>query len=129
MTAAPPGWLAGPGTAPEAVIREARRRQRRRRLVIGLAVAAVLAGASGVVAGIGSPAAPRRVSHPRPRPSGPAVSRLALPGPLTQPGEFDTQTTEFDTPASEFDAEVRGRACVVLSWMSSSLARASVSVA
>jgi hypothetical protein len=70
------------GTGPEAVIREARRRQRRRRLVIGLAVAAVLAGAAGVVAGIGSPGAPRRVSHPRPKPSAPAVSRPALPGPI-----------------------------------------------
>jgi len=51
-------------------------------LVIGLAVAAVLAGAAGVVAGIGSPAAPRRVSHPRPGPSAPAISRPALPGPI-----------------------------------------------
>ncbi len=67
---------------PEAVIREARRRQRRRQLVIGLAVAAVLAGAAGVVAGTGSPAAPRRVSHPRPGPSAPAVSRPAPPGPI-----------------------------------------------
>jgi len=77
--------LTGPqpaATAPEAVIREARRRQRRRQLVIGLAVAAVLAGAAGVVAGTGSPAAPRRVSHPRPRPSAPAVSRPASPGPI-----------------------------------------------
>ena len=53
----------------EAVIREARRRQRRRQLVIGLAVAAVLAGAAGVVTGIGSPGGPRRVSQPRTRPS------------------------------------------------------------
>ena len=52
-------------TVPEAVIREARRRQRRRQLVIGLAVAAVLAGAAGMVAGVGSPGGPRRVSQPR----------------------------------------------------------------
>jgi len=69
-------------TMPEAVIRQARRRQRRRQLVTGLAVAAVLAGAAGVVAGIASPAGPRRVSHPRPEPSAPAVSRPALPGPI-----------------------------------------------
>jgi len=71
-----------PATVPEAVIREARRRQRRRQLVIGLAVAAVLAGAGGVVAGIALPAGPRRVSHPWPKPSAPAVSRPALPGPI-----------------------------------------------
>src|SRR5262245_27220071 len=70
------------GTVPEAVIREARRRQRRRQLVTGLAVAAVLAAAAAVVAGIRSPAAPRRVSHPRPTPSAPAVSRPAPPGPI-----------------------------------------------
>ncbi len=70
------------GTEPEAVIREARRRQRRRQLLIGLAVAVVLAGAAGVVVGIGSPGAPRRVSHPRPRLSAPAGSRRGLPGPI-----------------------------------------------
>jgi hypothetical protein len=69
------------GTEPEAVIREARR-QRRRQLLIGLAVAVVLAGAAGVVVGIGSPGAPRRVSHPRPRLSAPAGSRRGLPGPV-----------------------------------------------
>ena len=62
-------------TDTEAVIREARRRQRRRRLVAGLAVAAALAGAAGVVAGIGLPAAPRPVGPPRTRPPAPAVSR------------------------------------------------------
>jgi hypothetical protein len=51
-------------------------------------VAAVLAGAAGVVAGIGSPGAPRRVSHPRPKPSALAVRRQALPGPI--PRSVDT---------------------------------------
>ena len=77
-----------PGTEPEAVIREARRRQRRRQFVIGLAVVAVLAGAAGLVAGIGSPGAPRRVSQPRPKPSAPALRRPALPGPI--PRSVDT---------------------------------------
>ena len=72
----------------EAVIREARRRQRRRQLVIGLAVAAVLAGAAGVVTGIGSPGGPRRVSRPRTRPPAPAVSRPGFPGPI--PRSVDT---------------------------------------
>jgi len=99
-------------TMPEAVIRQARRRQRRRQLVTGLAVAAVLAGAAGVVAGIGSPAAPRRVSHPRPGPSAPAVSRPASPGPIPRSvattvlmwpvvahGEFPTFGPKYGPPA------------------------------
>jgi hypothetical protein len=70
-----------PEAEPELLIREARRRQRRRRLVTGLAVAAMLAGATGVVAGIGSRGQPP-VSHPRPGPSAPATGRQALPGPI-----------------------------------------------
>jgi hypothetical protein len=46
---------------PEAVIREARRRQRRRQLVIGLAVGVVLAGAAGMVAGVGL--SPRLIAY------------------------------------------------------------------
>jgi hypothetical protein len=70
-----------PETEPELLIREARRRQRRRWLVIGLAVAAVLAGAAGVVAGIGLGGQPP-VSQPRPRPPAPATGRQVLPGPI-----------------------------------------------
>jgi hypothetical protein len=69
------------GTDAEALIREARRRQRRRRQVIGLAVAAVLAGATGVVAGIGSRGQPP-VSQPRARPPAPATGQQAAPGPI-----------------------------------------------
>jgi hypothetical protein len=70
-----------PGTDADLVIREARRRQRRRRLLIGLAVAAVLGGAAGVVAGTGSGGQPR-VSQPRPKPPAAAAGRQALPGPI-----------------------------------------------
>ena len=45
MTTAPPGWLAEPGTEPEALIREARRRQHRRWLAAGVAIAVVARGA------------------------------------------------------------------------------------
>jgi hypothetical protein len=69
-----------PGAEPEAVIREARRRQHRRQLVTGLAVAAVLAGATAVVADIGSRGQPP-VSQPQARPPTSAV-RQALPGPI-----------------------------------------------
>jgi hypothetical protein len=44
-------WLPGTGTPPEALIKEARRRQRRRRVAVGVAVVAVLGSAAGVVAG------------------------------------------------------------------------------
>jgi hypothetical protein len=71
-----------PGTEPEAVIRQARRRQRRRQLVTALAVAAVLAGAAGVLAGLQPPGQPRRVSPPPPRPPAPAVGRPGLPAPI-----------------------------------------------
>jgi hypothetical protein len=48
MRTAPPGWLPEVGT--EVLIREARRRQRRRWLAIGVAVTAMLGGAAGVAA-------------------------------------------------------------------------------
>jgi DNA-binding beta-propeller fold protein YncE len=59
MTTAPPGWLSGPGTEPEAVIREARRRQHRRWLAIAVAVTVI--SAAGVViwgSGVGSGSRP-----------------------------------------------------------------------
>ncbi len=52
MRIAPPGWLPDARTEPEALIKEARRRQRRRWLAVGVAVAAVLAGVAGVAAGL-----------------------------------------------------------------------------
>ncbi|MDR0346663.1 MAG: hypothetical protein LBI49_26810 [Nocardiopsaceae bacterium] len=50
MTTAPPRSRSGAGSEPEALIREARRRQRRRYLLTGLTVV-VLAGAAGVTIG------------------------------------------------------------------------------
>jgi hypothetical protein len=44
MTAAPPGWLPDTGADPQALIKEARRRQRRRHLWTGLVTIALLAG-------------------------------------------------------------------------------------
>jgi len=63
------------------VIREARRRQHRRRLVTGLVLAAVLAGAVGVAAGLTSRGGPP-VSHPRPRSSAPSTRQQVLPPPI-----------------------------------------------
>jgi hypothetical protein len=69
------------GTDADLVIREARRRQRRRRLVTGLVLAALLAGAIGVGAGLTSRGRPP-VTHPRPRSSAPATRQQVLPPPI-----------------------------------------------
>jgi hypothetical protein len=75
---APPGWPPDARTGPEALIKEARRRQRRRWLAVGVAVAAVLAGAAGVAAGV--------AGHPPGR-----------PGPRGHPG---SQARQAATPAA-----------------------------
>jgi DNA-binding beta-propeller fold protein YncE len=51
VTTAPPGWLPEAGIEPEAVIREARRRQRRRWLAVAVATAVVIGGMVAVIAG------------------------------------------------------------------------------
>jgi DNA-binding beta-propeller fold protein YncE len=75
MITAPPGRLSGPGTEPEAVIREARKRQHRRWLAIAVAVTVI--SAAGVViwgSGIGSGSRPPSL-HMRPGPgTGPAAA-------------------------------------------------------
>ena len=69
----------GAGADAEALIKEARRRQRRRQLTIGLAAAAVLAAALGIVAGLRGAGRPPTAGPPAggPRPK-PAASK---PGP------------------------------------------------
>ena len=66
MRIAPPGWPPDARTGPEALIKEARRRQRRRWLAVGVAVAAVLAGVAGVAAGVAGhrPGRPGLRGHP-----------------------------------------------------------------
>jgi hypothetical protein len=69
VTAAPPGWLPDAGAEPEAVIREARRRQHRRWLAVAVATAVVIGGVAAVVAGSGagrSCRCPLRAGRPRP---------------------------------------------------------------
>jgi len=81
-----------PSTVPEAedLIREARRRQRRRRwLLIGLAVTVMLAGAGGVAIAVHSPGHRYLPAHrPRPAQAAPAGRPPALPGPI--PGSVGT---------------------------------------
>ena len=69
------------GTDAQALFREARRRQRRRRLVIGLAAALVLAGATGVAGDVAARGQPP-VSRPHARPPAPAPGQRAVPGPI-----------------------------------------------
>jgi hypothetical protein len=72
----PPGSDAGP----EALIREARRRHRRRQLITGLAAVAVLASGLGAFAGLRGSGQPPAARPPagRPRPA-PAASHPAAP--------------------------------------------------
>jgi hypothetical protein len=78
---APPGSPPDAGTEPEALIKEARRRQRRRWLAVGAAAAVVLAGVAEVAAGVAghSPGRPGPRGHPG---SQVAARQAAAPGPI-----------------------------------------------
>ena len=77
MKTAPALGLPGTRTHPEALIKEARRRQRRRRLAIGVAVVAVLGSTVGVAAGLHEPGSS---SH---RPGARSPARAAgVPAPI-----------------------------------------------
>jgi hypothetical protein len=69
----------GPATAPEAIIQEARRRQRRRYAAIGIAAAVALAAVLGTFAGLGGTGGPP-ASRPHPGPA--AGHRPQVPGPI-----------------------------------------------
>jgi hypothetical protein len=98
MRSAPHGWPPGARTEPEALIKEARRRQRRRWLALGVAVAAVLAGVAGVAAGVaghspnglgprGHPraqVAPRQAAAPTPIPRSIGTTLLMWPAGFGQ---------------------------------------------
>ena len=81
MRIAPPGWLPDARTGPEALIKEARRRQRRRWLAVGVAVAVVLAGVAGLAAGVAGhpPGRPGPRGHPG---SQVAARQAATPAPI-----------------------------------------------
>jgi hypothetical protein len=91
MKTAPARWRPGTGTQPEALIKEARRRQRRRYVAVGVAVVAVLGGAAGVAAGLHGPGPHSQAGPPV------AVRHAArAPGPI--PRSIDT--TVLMWPAS-----------------------------
>jgi hypothetical protein len=78
----------------EALIKEARRHQRRRYLATGVALAAVLAAAAVVLAGLPGAGGPRRPGHPRSAAS--HAPRPQLPGPIPA----NVGTTVLMWPAS-----------------------------
>jgi hypothetical protein len=86
MKTAPARWPPGTGTQPEVLIKEARRRQRRRYVAVGVAVVAVLGGAAGV-AGLHGPG-----SRPGPRShaGSPVAARHAARAPGPIPRSVDT---------------------------------------
>src|ERR1700678_1517857 len=72
----------------EALIKEARRRQRRRYAAIGVAAVAVLAAALGAVPDSHGASTPRQASQPRPRPAAGHSVGPHAPGPI--PGSVNT---------------------------------------
>src|SRR6516225_7169665 len=81
MRTAQASRLPGEGMDPEAVIRQARRRQRRRWLGAGVALVAVLAAAAAVIMAGGSGSRPRRpVTHPVRAAPAHAIRPAPVPG-------------------------------------------------
>jgi hypothetical protein len=109
MTTAVPRRLPDVGPDPEALIKEARRRQRRRRISIGLAVVVLLAGAAGIAAGLTRAGghSPGRQA-PRRLPASPATTAAAF-GPSGLPRFFaDVVTTGEGNELLEVRASASG---------------------
>jgi hypothetical protein len=85
--AAPPSWLPDAGTEPEALIREARRRQRRRYVAAGVAVGVVIAGVAAAV--VNSRAGGRTPIRGHAVTTGPGRAVRPVPG-LSLPGAGTT---------------------------------------
>ena len=90
-----------PAPAPgvEALIKEARRRQRRRYAATGVAVVAVLAAAVGAFAGSHGAGRPRQASQPRPWPAAGHSAGPHLPGPI--PGSVNTTVLMWSAAAGQ----------------------------
>ena len=87
MKIAPPGWLPDARTLPEDLIKEACRRQRRRHVLTGIPLVAVLAGVAGIVAGLGGQAPARTSPHIH---MGPAAARRPVGAPAPIPRSIGT---------------------------------------
>ena len=118
MRTAPARGLPGTGTPPEALIKEARSRQRRRRVAIGAAVVAVLGSAAGVAAGLREPGSSQRpgagspgqaASVPAPIPRSLGTTVLMWPagfGSCCGPVAVDNLSTGRLTQSQEPDISV-----------------------
>lgn len=119
MTAAPPGWLPDTGADPEALIKEARRRQRRRYLRTGLVTIALLAGAGITVGQLG----PGRGSAVQPGSSVPIVA--APVSYATAPAYYayldQGNLYSYTSHGTQYSASVPGRYLKVRSTASGKL--------
>ncbi len=88
MKTAPARRLPGTAEQPEALIKEARRRQRRRYVAVGAAVVAVLGSAAGVAAGLHGPGSHLPGPHSGAR--SPAAAGHAAGAPAPIPRSLDT---------------------------------------
>ena len=98
MKTVPPGWRPDAGADPEALIKEARRRQHRRYLAVGLAIVVILAAAAGVTLSLTRPG-----GHPPSR-RGPAHQSTSAPSQASAPSALprffadDVTTSEGNGP-------------------------------
>ena len=101
MRAAPASWRPSAGIDPDVLIKEARRRQRRRYVAAALSIAAVVAGAAGVLAGLHEPSSrhPSR-SAPRNRPRPPAARHASAPSLILR--SVDTALVMWPVGAASF---------------------------
>jgi hypothetical protein len=81
----------GGATDPEALIKEARRRQQRRYMATGLAVLAVVASAAAALAGMRGPGTRHPAHSGRSRPKSPATAGRTIPAPSRIPRSVDTK--------------------------------------
>ena len=111
MKTAPPGWLPNVGADPEALIKEARRRQHRRYLAVGLAVVVLLAGAVGVVISVTGPGghAPSRQVPRLPTPRGKSTSSAAFARSAMPQFFADAVTTGEGNESLQVRASSNGR--------------------
>ena len=115
MKTAPVMWLPDSGAGSEALIREARRRQRRRYLATGVGIVAIAAGTAGLIAGLRStsrppgrhqnPSAPVRAVRPKARTAlGPTLAGAGTTV-LMWPVGYPVFAQDYGPPAYRVDLD------------------------
>jgi hypothetical protein len=97
---APVRWVPDTGTQQEALIKEARRRQRRRYIATGAAVVALLGSVAGVTAVLHGPGSRRPSPHSHPG----VAARHLVPAPAPIPRGVDTTVLMWPAGSASFDA-------------------------